>query len=81
MTPLMEKLDPCTKLLRKIKFICRYMEALAPHTGAPTVHWKDNTSFISVVEAKIVTTKVKQIGIPVCFLLEQFDKCSLSSKI
>ena len=26
------------------------MKALALHTGAPTVHWKDNTSFISFVD-------------------------------
>ena len=49
------------------------MEALALSTGAPTVHWEDNTSCISVVEAKIVTPRVKHIDIPVCFLQEQFD--------
>ena len=49
------------------------MEALALHTGAPTVHWEDNTSCIYVVEAKIVTPIVKHIGIIVCFLQEQFD--------
>ena len=49
------------------------MEALALHTGAPTVHWEDNTSFISVVEAKRVTTRVKHIDIPVYFLQEQFE--------
>ena len=49
------------------------MEALALYTGAPTVHWKDNTSCISVVEAKIVTPRVKNIDIPVCFLQEKFD--------
>ena len=49
------------------------MEALALYTGAPTVHWEDNTSCISVVEAKIVTTRVKHDDIPVCFLREQFD--------
>ena len=49
------------------------MEALALYTGAPTVHWEDNTSCISVVEAKRVTTRVKHIDIPVCFLQEQFD--------
>ena len=48
------------------------MEALALYTGAPTVHWEENTSCISVVEAKIVTPWVKHIDIPVCFLLEQF---------
>ena len=41
------------------------MEALALQTGAPTVHWEENTSCISVIEAKIVTPRVKQIYIPV----------------
>ena len=41
------------------------MEALALNTGAPTVHWEDNTGCVSVVEAKIVTPRVKHIGIPV----------------
>ena len=49
------------------------MESLALHTGVPTVHWEDNISFISVVEAKKVTPRVKHIYIPVCFLHEQFD--------
>ena len=48
------------------------MEALALHTGAPTVNWEDNTSFISVVEAKRVTPIVKNIYIKVCFLQEKF---------
>ena len=41
------------------------MEALALHTGAPTVHWEYNTSYISVVESKRVTTRVKHIDITV----------------
>ena len=49
------------------------MEALALHTGAPTVNWEDNTSCISVVEAKRVSPRFKHIDIPVCFLLEKFD--------
>ena len=49
------------------------MESLALHTGAPTVHWEDNTSFIYVVESKRVTLRVKNIGIPVCFFQEKFD--------
>ena len=49
------------------------MEALVLHNGAPTVHWDDNTSCISVVEAKIVTPRVKHIDIPVYFLQDQFD--------
>ena len=48
------------------------MEDLALQTGAPTVHWEDNTSCISVVEAKIVTPIVKHIDIPVFFLQEKF---------
>ena len=39
------------------------MEALALHTGAPAVHWEYITSFISVVEAKIVTPRAKHIYI------------------
>ena len=31
------------------------MEALALHIGEPTVLWEDNTSCISIVEAKKVT--------------------------
>ena len=53
------------------------MEALSLHTGAPTVHWEYNTSFISVVEAKVVTPRVKHIDIPVCFLQENFKIVSL----
>ena len=61
------------KAVKKTKVIRRYMEALALHTGAPTVHWEDNTSCISVVEAKRVTHRVKHIDITVYFLQEQFD--------
>ena len=57
------------KAVKKTKVIRRYMEALALHTGAPTVHWEDNTSCISVVKAKIVT----HMYIPIYFLQEQFD--------
>ena len=49
------------------------MEALSLHTEAPTVHWVDNTIFISVVEAKRFFPTVKHIDISVCFLLEKFD--------
>ena len=49
------------------------MEALALHTGAPAVHWEYITSFISVVEAKIVTPRAKHIYIIVWFLQEMFD--------
>ena len=61
------------KAEKKTEDIRRYLEALALYTGAPTVHWEDNTSCISIVEAKIVTTRVKYIDIPVCFLQEKFD--------
>ena len=57
------------------------MEALSLHTGAPKVNWEDKTSCIYVVEDKIVTPRVKHIDVPVYFLLDQFDKWSLSSKI
>ena len=56
------------KDVRGNKAIWRYIEALALHTGAPKLHWKDNTSCISVVEAKIVTPRVKKIDITVCFI-------------
>ena len=49
------------------------MEALELHSGAHTLNWEDNTSCISVVEAWIVSSRVKQIYIPVYFILEQFD--------
>ena len=49
------------------------MKALSLRTGAPTVHWEDNTIFLSVVEAKIVTPVGKYIEINVCFLQETFD--------
>ena len=55
------------KAVKKNKVIRRYMEALALHTGATTVHWEDNTSCISVVEAKRVTPRVKHIDIPIFF--------------
>ena len=53
------------KAVKKNKVIRRYMESLEHHTGAPTVHWEDNKSFIYVVESKRVTPIVKQIGIPI----------------
>ena len=49
------------------------MKALELHTGAPTVHWEDNTSCIHIVESKRFTPRVKHIYIPVYFLQEQFD--------
>ena len=59
------------KSVKKTKVIQRYTEALALHTGAPTVHWEDNTSCISVVESRRVTPRFKHIDIPVCFIQEQ----------
>ena len=47
------------------------MEALALHTGAPTVYWGYTTSCIYVVESKIVAPRVKHIDIPVYFIQEQ----------
>ena len=60
------------KSINKIKFIQRYMEALALHTGAPTINWEDNPSCIYVVEDKTVIHTVKHIDIPVWFLQERF---------
>ena len=57
------------KAVKKTKVINRYMESFALHTVAPTVHWEDNKGCISVVEAKMVTPRVKHSDIPVCFLL------------
>ena len=37
------------KDFNQTKAVWRYMEDLALHTGAPTVHWEDNTIFISIV--------------------------------
>ena len=65
--------SPMYKAVKKTKFIRRYMEALALHTGEPTVNWEYNTSCIYVVEDKIVTPRVQHIDIPVYFLLDQFD--------
>ena len=61
------------KDVKKTKVIQRYMEALALYTGASTVHWEDNTSCISIVEAKRVNPRVKHIDIPACFIQDQFD--------
>ena len=56
------------------------MEALAIHTGSTTLHWEDNTSFISVLESQRVTPRVKYIDIPVLFLQEQFENGLIISK-
>ena len=49
------------------------MEALSLHTGTTSVHWEDNTIYFSVVEAKIVTPRVKHNDITVYFLQDRFD--------
>ena len=56
------------------------MEDLALPTGAPTVHWEDHTSCISVFESKIVPPRVKHIYITVYFIQEQFDNILLLPK-
>ena len=56
------------------------MEALSLHTGAPIVNCKDNTSYISVVEYKIFTPRVKHFWIPVCFLQWKFCNSSFVPK-
>ena len=45
------------KYANKTKSVQRYTEDLALRTSSPTVHYEDNTHFISVVEAKIVTPR------------------------
>ena len=49
--------------VKKTNVIQIYMEALALHTGAPTVHWEYNTNCIYFVDAKRVTPRVKHIDI------------------
>ena len=49
------------------------MEDLSLHTAVPTFHWEDVISRICVVEAKIVTPRVKYIEIPACFLQEKVE--------
>ena len=49
------------KSVKKNKVIRRYMEALAIHTCAPSVHWEDNTVCIYSFEAEIVTPRAKHI--------------------
>ena len=61
------------QICQEKKVIRRYTEALALHTGATTLNWEDNTSCISVVEAQGVTTIVKHIDIPVCFIQDKFE--------
>ena len=56
------------------------MKALPLHTGALPVNWDDKKRCISVVEAKIVTTTVKHIDIPVYFIQYIFDNGLFISK-
>ena len=60
------------KTVKKTKAIRICMEYLALHTGAPRVHWEDNTTCISVVESKRVNPRVKHIGITV-YLYKKID--------
>ena len=55
------------------KVLQHYMEALPLQTGAPAVYWEYITGCIYVVEAKILTPRVKHIDFPICFLLEKID--------
>ena len=55
------------KAVNKNKAVHRYIESLAIHTGSPTVNWEENTSYISVVEDKIVTPRVKHLDIHIYF--------------
>ena len=50
--------------VNKNKEIRRYIESLSLHTGAPAVNLEDIKSYIYIVEAKIVTLRVKHIDIP-----------------
>ena len=54
------------------------MESLELHTGASTEHWEYNTTLSYVLEAKIVTPRVKHIEITVCFLQEKLTMVSIS---
>ena len=65
------------RVVEKTKVIRRYMEALELHTDAPTVNWQDNTSFISVVESKRVTPRVRHIYILVFFYKNNLIMVSL----
>ena len=56
------------------------MDALALHTGEPTVHCKGKTSCIYFVEYKRVTPRVKHVDITVWFIQEQFENCLLIPK-
>ena len=55
--------------VNKTKEIWKFMEALSLHTGAPTIYWKDNPSFITVVEYKRVTLRVKPLTLLSIFII------------
>ena len=63
--------------VKKNNSIQSYMEALSLHNVSPILHWEDNTRFISMVGYKTVTSRVKNIDIPVCFIQEHFTMVCL----
>ena len=68
------------KAVKKTKVILRYTESLALHTVAPILHWKDNTSCISIFESKRITPRVKHIDITVFCTIKNWQ-WSLYSKM
>ena len=54
------------------KILCMYL-VMRNRNDILICGWNNPTSYIYVVEAKIFTTRVKHIYIPVWFLQEQFD--------
>ena len=56
------------KAVKKTKAIQKYMESSELHNGVPTLNWEDNKSWISYIQAKIVTPRFKHIEISICFL-------------
>ena len=61
------------KAVKKTEGTQKYMESLELRTYAPTEHWEENTSFVSVVESKRGTHIVKHIDILVYFLQDLFE--------
>ena len=72
------KIQCLYKSVNKTKSSHRYMESLGLPTGAPTVYWEDGTHCISIVDAKLVTPRVKHVGIPV-FFARKIQKCFIYS--
>ena len=85
LNPMMDKVYACKRLSRKYMSIQRFMKFLELYTVAPTVHWEYNTSCISVVEAKRVTTRVDTLKITSIFyknntnlfFVPKYEKCSV----